>query len=254
MNISHDDISLHETSLDDMLLFPSAVTTPRRDYEGEKRKRVNVNVMPSCMHCDVSHPFHKMNLNPLIFKQKSEIFQKQKKFQTKAQDATKKTSANQFAMQQEDKYTQTAESLSETPLDRIQRMVDNGQKISPIIFSKLLNLVRIRDTHYTQILKILSRSCQLMNKNPPQLIRKFFTSKQFLQQFIQTNMIVDEIRMLRKSYAEKIQEWKVMHREVFIFRSMLLRFLEKQFGRGWTQNLIEKAEEQRIRIWPLSSL
>ena len=139
------------------------------------------------------------------------------------------------------------------PLDRIENyVVYNRKGISPFIFSMLLNHVKVRDEHYAQILKILAHSCNMMSENPTEQIGKFFTSNQFFQQFIYTTMIVDEIWMLRKVYPEKLQEWKTMHRQVFVFRTKLLRFLEKQFGRNWTKNLVERAEEQRVRFWPLT--
>jgi len=247
VNIANEDISLHETSFDDMLLYSTGNnTTPRQDYEGKNRKRMKVE--PACMYCDISHPFHKVNLNPLNFKRLCENFQKQIDIDTKAQNASRMTSVGHFVKHQEDISKQTQQFYSDISLDRIQMKVNNGQEISPIIFSMLLNLVKIRDKHYMQILRILSRSCQLMNKNSPQLIREFFTSKQFFQQFINTNMIVDEIWMLRRGYPERLQEWKVMHSQIFIFRGKLLKFLEKQFGRGWTQELIEKTNEQRKKV------
>ena len=215
---------------------------------------MRMSEVPPCLYCDVSHPFHKVNLNPEIFKQKSEHFQKLINCQTRAQNASKNTNTNELVKDQEDKSTQTQESFSDTPLDRIYMELKNGQEMSPLMFSTLLNLVKIRDNNYSQILKILSLACQLMNKNSPQLIRKFFTSKQFFHQYINTNMIVDEIWMLKKAYPERLQDWKLMHNQVFLFRCRLIRFLEKQFGRHWTQNLIEKAEEQRVRIRPLSPL
>ena len=242
LHLANDGINVHEISTEYIL----------QDHEGEKRMRMNI--LPPCLYCDVSHPFHKDNLNPLVFKQLSEDYRKRINLQTEAKNDSRMSRANQYMKQQEDKGTQTQESFSDTPLDRIQMEVNNGQEISPFIFSTLWNLVKIRDKNYSQILKILSHSCHLMKKNSPQLIRKFFTSKQFFQQFVNTNMIIDEIWMLRKAYPERLQEWKVMHNQVLFFRSKLLRFLEKEFGRDWTKNLIEMAEEQRVRVWPLTPL
>ena len=101
--------------------------------------------------------------------------------------------------------------------------------MTPILFCMLLNMVKIRDDKFAHIL-----------------------TDHIFQQFINTNMIVDELWMLRKEYPERLQEWKMKHRQIFMFRSKLLKFLEKSFGRGWSQNLIERAEMQRVRIWPLS--
>lgn len=148
---------------------------------------------------------------------------------------------------------ETAKVQSGSPLDRIHNdVVFNGKEITPILFSMMLNMVKIRDEKYAKILKILTTSCNLMNHNSPGIVRKFFQSDQFFQQFININMIVDELWMLRKDYQEQLAEWKIKHRQIFQFRSKLLKFLEKQFGRGWTQNMIERAEEQRVRVWPLA--
>ena len=35
--------------------------------------------------------------------------------------------------------------------------------------------------------------------------------------------------------------------------SKLLKFLEKQFGHDVVQNLKERAEMQRVRVWPLAA-
>ena len=147
---------------------------------------------------------------------------------------------------------ETAKVQAGTPLDRIHNdVVFNGKEITPIFFSMLLNMVKIRDDKYAHILKILTHSTNAMNLNSPGLVRKFFQSDQFFQQFLNTNMIVDEIWMLRKEYPEKLPEWKIKHRHILKFRSKLLKFLEKQFGRDWVENLKEKADMQRVRVWPL---
>merc|ERR1712106_466034 len=70
---------------------------------------------------------------------------------------------------------------------------------------------------------------------------------------ININMIVDELWMLRKECLAQLPEWKIKHRQIFQFRSKLLKFLEKTFGRGWAQNLIERAEMRRVRVWPLAA-
>jgi len=147
---------------------------------------------------------------------------------------------------------ETAKVQAGTPLDRIHNdVVFNGKEITPIFFSMLLNMVRIKDDTYARILKILTHSINVMTRNSPILVRKFFQSDQFFQQIINTNMIIDELWMLRKEYPEQVQELKIKHRQIFMFRSNLLKFLAKQFGRGWTQNLLETAEKQRVRTWPM---
>ena len=147
---------------------------------------------------------------------------------------------------------ETAKVQSGTHLDRIHNdVVFNGKEITPIFFSMMLNMVKIRDDKYAHILKILTHSTNAMNLNSPGLVRKFFQSDQFFQQFINTNMIVDELWLLREKYPEQLTEWKMKHKHILKFRSKLLKFVEKQFGRGWAQNLIERAEMQRVRVWPL---
>ena len=149
---------------------------------------------------------------------------------------------------------ETAKIQTGSPLDRIHSdVVFNGKEITPTFFSKLLNMLEIRDEKYEQILKILTRSCNVMNLNSPGLVRKFFQSDQFFQQFININMIVDKLWMLRNEYLAQMPEWKIKHRQIFQFRSKLLKFLEKQFGRGWAQNLIERAERRRVRVWQLAT-
>ena len=148
---------------------------------------------------------------------------------------------------------ETAKVQAGTPLDRIHNdVVFNGKEIKPIMFFMLFNMVKIRDDKFVHILKILSHSTNTMHQNSPGLVRKFFQSDQFFQQFINTNMIVDEIWLLREEYPEQLTEWKMKHKHILKFRSKLLKFVEKQFGRGWAQNLIERAERQRVRVWPLA--
>ena len=95
----------------------------------------------------------------------------------------------------------------------------------------LLNMVKISDDKFAQMLRILSHGCNVLNLNSPVVVTKFFKSDQFFQQFMNTNMIVDEIWLLRKAYPEKLPEWKIKHRHILKFRSKLLNFLEKQFDR-----------------------
>ena len=149
---------------------------------------------------------------------------------------------------------ETARVQTGSPLDRIHNdVVFNGKEINPTFFSMLLNLVKIKDEKFSQLMKILTHSCSLMQQNPPGVIRNFFQSEGFFKQFIHINMIIDEIWMLRKEYPVKLVEWKQKHKQIFQFRSKLLSFLEKIFSRQWAQNLKEKAEMQRIRLWPLGA-
>ena len=148
---------------------------------------------------------------------------------------------------------ETAKVQAGTPLDRLHNdVVFNGKKMTPILFSMLLNMVKISDDKFAQMLRILSHGCNVLNLNSPVVVTKFFKSDQFFQQFMNTNMIVDEIWLLRKAYPEKLPEWKIKHRHILKFRSKLLNFLEKQFGREWIWNLKEKADMQRVRVWPLA--
>jgi hypothetical protein len=149
---------------------------------------------------------------------------------------------------------ETAKVQAGTPLDRIYNdVVFNKKKMTPIIFSMLFNMVKIRDDKFSHIMRILSHGCNVLNLNSPGVVTKFFQSDQFFQQFMDTNMIVDELWMLRKEYPEKLPEWKIKHRHILKFRSKLLKFLEKQFGRDWVQNFKEIAEMQRVRVWPLAA-
>ena len=91
----------------------------------------------------------------------------------------------------------------------------------------------------------------MLNLNPPGVVTKFFHSEQFFQLFMNTNMIIDELWMLRKEYPKKLTEWKSKHQHILRFRSKLYKFLERQFGRYWVQNLKEKADQHRVRTWPL---
>ena len=118
---------------------------------------------------------------------------------------------------------ETAKVQAGTTLDRIHNDVAfNGKKMTPILFSMVLNMVKIRDDKYAQILNILCHGCNVLHLNSPGVVNKFFQSDQFFQQFINTNMIVDEIWMLRKEYPEKLTEWKIKHRHILKFWSKLL--------------------------------
>ena len=149
---------------------------------------------------------------------------------------------------------ETSKVQTDSSLDRIYNdVVFNGKEITPTFFSMLLNMVRIKNDKFAQIVKILCHACTVMHQNSPGLVRKFFQSEGFYNQFVNINMIVDELWMLRKEYPDQLQEWKLKHRQIFQFRSKLLKALEKQFGRNWVQALIERAEMQRVRVWPLEA-
>ena len=63
--------------------------------------------------------------------------------------------------------------------------------------------------------------------------------------------MIDEIWMMRKKYLEKMPELKKKHRHVYLFRSALLQFLEKQFQRAWVQHFTMSAELGRVKVWPM---
>ena len=111
----------------------------------------------------------------------------------------------------------------------------------------LFTMIKVKDDKFSKILKTLSRSCKLMNHNPPFLVEKFFISEEFFQLFLNINKIIGELWMLRKHQPTQMQEWKMKHRQIFQFRSKLLKFLETRFGRDWVQCFMKYAE-RRERI------
>ena len=134
-------------------------------------------------------------------------------------------------------------------MDRIQSDVAfNEEKISPAFFSTLLDMLKVRDEKFGQIIKILTKSCKVMNQNPPILVGEFFMSGEFFMQFININKIIDELWMLRKEKPEQLQEWKMKHKQIFNFRSKALKFLERSFDRDWVNGLIKRADLQRVRV------
>jgi hypothetical protein len=137
-------------------------------------------------------------------------------------------------------------------MDRIQSdVVFSEKKISPAFFSALLDMLKVRDEKFGQIVKILTKSCKVMNQNPPILVGEFFLSGEFFRQFININKVIDELWMLRKEKPEQLQEWKIKHKQIFKFRTKLFKFLEIFFGRDWVNDLIKRAEQLRVRVWPL---
>ena len=134
-------------------------------------------------------------------------------------------------------------------MDRIQSdVVFNEKKITPAFFSTLLDMLKVRDEKFGQIIKILTKSCTVMNKNPPILVGEFFLSGEFFRQFININKVIDELWMLRKEKPEQLQEWKMKHKQIFNFRSKALKFLERSFDRDWVNGLIKRADLQRVRV------
>ena len=125
------------------------------------------------------------------------------------------------------------------------------KKISPAFFSTLLDMLKVRDEKYGQIVKILSKSCKMMNQNPPILVGEFFLSGEFFRQFININKVIDELWMLRKEKTEQLQESKMKHKLIYNFRSKLLKFLENSFDQDWVKGFIKRAEQLRVRSGPL---
>ena len=61
--------------------------------------------------------------------------------------------------------------------------------------------------------------------------------------------MIDEICMMRKKYP--LMDWKRRHKQILIFRSELLKFLENQFEKVWVKHFTSTAESVRVRVWPL---
>ena len=137
-------------------------------------------------------------------------------------------------------------------MDRIHSdVVFSEKKITPAFFSTLLDMLEVTDEKFGQIIKILTKSCTVMNKNPPILVGEFFLSGEFFRQFININKVIDELWMLRKEKPEQLQEWRMKHKQIFQFRSKLLKFLGSVLTFRWVQDLKERAEKQRVRVWSM---
>ena len=137
-------------------------------------------------------------------------------------------------------------------LDNIeQEVLFHDAVITPTFFSMMFDMVKVKDDKFSKILKTLSRSCKLMNHNPPFLVEKFFDSEEFFQLFLNINKIIAELWMLRKHQPTQMMEWKMKLRQIFQFRSKLLRFLETRFGQDQVQCLMERAEGKREKVRPL---
>ena len=128
--------------------------------------------------------------------------------------------------------------------------LEKDELITPSCLAMLFRNVKIEDPNFCQILKVLAKGCTLMHHNSPLLIGQFFQSVEFSQLFVKTNQIVDDIWLQRRIHPDEKKEWKLKHRHIYNFRTNLLKFLEKQFGRDWVQDFTQKAERFRIRVWP----
>ena len=128
-------------------------------------------------------------------------------------------------------------------LDRIHDdVVFNNKKITPTFFSMLFAKIKIHDQQFHQLMRILSKSCSMMEQNHSQLVEAFFQSEKFFLQFITLGKIIDELWILKRKIPAEMQEWKLKQRQIFHFRSKLLKCLEKTFGKGWVEDLIKKAK------------
>ena len=80
-----------------------------------------------------------------------------------------------------------------------------------------------------------------MHKNSSDLVKDVFKSKGFLIQFIIILKTIREFRELRKQFPAQMQEWNTKQRQMLHFKTKLLHFLERQFGRKWVRTFVEKA-------------
>ena len=136
-----------------------------------------------------------------------------------------------------------------SPLDSIEDDVCNGKEISPTFFSTLLIMVNIKNYSFPQLVRILTRSCNLMHLNCPEEITSFFQSEGFFMQFIHINTVIDDIWVLRKEEPTVLlKEWKMKHKLIFQLRKKLLNFLEKRFGHHWIKDLKDRAELERKTV------
>ena len=72
------------------------------------------------------------------------------------------------------------------------------KEIPPAKFSLFLDMLKIKDGRFCQIVKILAKSCTVTHLNPPLLGGKYFLSEEFFQQFINMDKIIRKLWMLRK--------------------------------------------------------
>ena len=80
-----------------------------------------------------------------------------------------------------------------------------------------------------------------MHKNSSDLVKDVFKSRGFLIQFITILKTIREFRQLRKQFPAQMQEWNTKQRQLLHFKTKLLYFLEKQFGRKWVRTFVEKS-------------
>jgi len=140
-----------------------------------------------------------------------------------------------------------------SPLDRLHHdVVFRDKIITPEFFSRLLNMLDIKHQKFERLVRVMTRSCTTMHRNCPTTIKIFFQSEGFFKQYIHINKIIDEIWMMRKEEPVQIQVWKMKHKIIFIFRSKLLKFLQKQFDHNWVENLKKTAENGRVKVWLLT--
>ena len=130
-------------------------------------------------------------------------------------------------------------------------LIDSTMIFCPMTcFSLLLGMIKIQDKQFHLILKVLSKSCTVMlQHNPFFAVMEFFESEKFVQQFINITKVIDELWMFRKDKPEQVQEWRKKHRQIFQFRSILLKFLGSVLTFRWVQDFKERAEKQRVRVW-----
>ena len=110
------------------------------------------------------------------------------------------------------------------------------KEIPPAKFSLFLDMLKIKDGRFCQIVKMLAKSCT------PLLVGKYFLSEEFFQQFINMNKIIRKLWMLRKEDPAQLQEYKMKHRQIFRFNRKLLKFLEQKFSHDWVKNLQERVK------------
>ena len=121
-------------------------------------------------------------------------------------------------------------------------VVFNNKKITPTFFSMLFAKIKIQDQQFHQLMRILSKSCSMMEQNHSQLDEEFFQSEIFFQQFITLGKLIDELWILKRKIPAEMQEWKLKQRQIFHFRSKLLKCLEKTFGKDWVKDLVKRAK------------
>ena len=148
---------------------------------------------------------------------------------------------------------ETSKVQNGSSFDRLYNdLLSNDMGITLTCFSLLLGMINIQDKQFHLILKILSKSCTVMlQHNPFFAVIEFFESEKFFQQFINITKVIDELWMLRKEKPEHLQEWRKKHRQIFQFRSILLKFLGSVLTFRWVQDLKERAEKQRVRVWSM---